>query len=292
MALGVPCRLGAGTGSRVHDIRLEGCNMAKDAFWFRHDANARRDSKIMGLRAKYGWAGYGLWWAIVEILRESPGYRMAIGRPWQCQALAMELGVETDYLSAFLKDCIEEFKDGESGLLQTDGEYIWSDSLCRRMGTWDERKRLLSEAGKRGADARWGDQDGKANGEGNGEAIATPMATPMAIREDKKREDQRRVDHKKEKDPVSNEPDAASRTPHGEIVSLYNTICTSLPSVKEITDSRRRTLKAHWRKHPSIERFRMLFEKAEASEFLSGRNGKWQGCDFDWLIEGITGSPK
>jgi hypothetical protein len=23
---------------------------------------------------------------------------------------------------------------------------------------------------------------------------------------------------------------------------------------------------------------------AQASDFLSGRNGKWTGCNFDWLI--------
>jgi len=28
----------------------------------------------------------------------------------------------------------------------------------------------------------------------------------------------------------------------------------------------------------------MGFQKAESSDFLSGRTGKWSGCSFDWII--------
>ena len=30
--------------------------------------------------------------------------------------------------------------------------------------------------------------------------------------------------------------------------------------------------------------FEELFEKAEASDYLSGRNGKWTNCGFEWII--------
>ena len=42
--------------------------MAKDAFYFSHDYNARSDQKISKLLAKHGMLGYGLYWAIIEIL--------------------------------------------------------------------------------------------------------------------------------------------------------------------------------------------------------------------------------
>ena len=42
--------------------------MAKDTFYFSHDYNSRNDSKIKKLLAKYGYEGYGLFWAIIEDL--------------------------------------------------------------------------------------------------------------------------------------------------------------------------------------------------------------------------------
>lgn len=72
--------------------------------------------------------------------------------------------------------------------------------------------------------------------------------------------------------------------PYQEIVNLYNSIVKSLPQVKMLSDKRKKTIKANWNKHKNIELFKEVFQKAEESDFLSGRNGKWVGCNFDWLI--------
>lgn len=42
--------------------------MAKDTYYFSHDYNARNDNKIKKLISKHGFAGYGLFWAIIEEL--------------------------------------------------------------------------------------------------------------------------------------------------------------------------------------------------------------------------------
>lgn len=70
-----------------------------------------------------------------------------------------------------------------------------------------------------------------------------------------------------------------------DVVDLYNGICRSLPKVAKITDERRRHINARLKEHPP-EDFRRAFEKAEASDFLSGRAKDWQAT-FDWII----GSP-
>ena len=70
-----------------------------------------------------------------------------------------------------------------------------------------------------------------------------------------------------------------------DVVDLYNGICKSLPKVAKITDERRRHINARLKEHPP-EDFRRAFEKAEASDFLSGRAKDWQAT-FDWII----GSP-
>jgi len=72
--------------------------------------------------------------------------------------------------------------------------------------------------------------------------------------------------------------------PYDDIVKSYNEICTSLPAVKVLSDKRRDKIRSCYKKVGSIDQFIEVFEKAEASDFLSGRNGVWGGCNFDWLI--------
>ena len=77
----------------------------------------------------------------------------------------------------------------------------------------------------------------------------------------------------------------AKAVPYNEIVDLYNELCPSLPSVKKLTDKRKRNLKTLWEFiKGDMEHIRTVFENAEDSDFLSGRNEKWTGCNFDWLI--------
>ena len=66
------------------------------------------------------------------------------------------------------------------------------------------------------------------------------------------------------------------------IQELYNTICTSLPRCTIISDSRRRAI-ATITKSYSMEQIEQAFKKAQASDFLSGRDNRWK-CSFDWLM--------
>jgi len=72
--------------------------------------------------------------------------------------------------------------------------------------------------------------------------------------------------------------------PFEETKKLHNTICVSLPKVRGMTEKRKKALKARWIKYKKIEVFEAVFKLAEKSDFLSGRNGKWTNCGFDWLI--------
>lgn len=69
-----------------------------------------------------------------------------------------------------------------------------------------------------------------------------------------------------------------------QIVDLYNSICVSFPSVRSISESRRKAIKARLNTY-SVEDFETVFRNAEASSFLKGANGRdWQ-ANFDWLIK-------
>ena len=68
-----------------------------------------------------------------------------------------------------------------------------------------------------------------------------------------------------------------------QIADMYNSICISFPSVRSLSDARKRAIKARLKTY-TVEDFRTVFESAEASSFLKGENGGWK-ASFDWLIK-------
>ena len=46
----------------------------KDVGYFSHDSNAQHAPKIIKMLAKHGWESYGLFWGIVEKLRNETDY--------------------------------------------------------------------------------------------------------------------------------------------------------------------------------------------------------------------------
>jgi hypothetical protein len=65
-------------------------------------------------------------------------------------------------------------------------------------------------------------------------------------------------------------------------ISKFNEICHSLPRVENMSDDRKKKLKARLDKY-GHEKLMQAFELAERSDFLSGRSGKWR-ASFDWII--------
>lgn len=71
-----------------------------------------------------------------------------------------------------------------------------------------------------------------------------------------------------------------------KIADLYHEKCQSLPKVKKLTPARKQAIRNRWREYKGeLRAFRILFETAEYSDFLSGRNGRWNGCNLDWLMQ-------
>lgn len=67
-------------------------------------------------------------------------------------------------------------------------------------------------------------------------------------------------------------------------IDTYNNICTALPKVQKLSDSRKRYIKT-FLKSFTEEEFKTICEETQGSDFLSGRNGKWTGANFDWIIK-------
>ena len=80
------------------------------------------------------------------------------------------------------------------------------------------------------------------------------------------------------------EKESKEKKPCQQIADMYNDTCVSLPRCTRLSDSRLKALKARLRKY-SLDDFKLLFEKAEASDFLKGSNGRDWSANFDWLIK-------
>ena len=67
------------------------------------------------------------------------------------------------------------------------------------------------------------------------------------------------------------------------VVRLYNDLCPSLPSVRTLSDKRKRDIKTRLKKY-ALDDFQKVFEKAEKSSFLRGDNERGFRASLDWLI--------
>lgn len=97
-------------------------------------------------------------------------------------------------------------------------------------------------------------------------------------REEEKREEKISLDKKREEE----QPEAV-HVNYQAIVDAFNQTCPSFPRVKNLSDNRRKAIKARLNTYSEAD-FQVLFEKAEASEFLKGKNSRNWMATFDWLI--------
>lgn len=126
----------------------------KSTNYFSHDSNARNDEKLVRLRMKQGAAGYGVYFMILERLREEADYMSAK----DYNMIAFDLRVD----AAIVKSVVEDF-----GLFTftDDGKCFYSESFTRRMDIKDTLRCQRSEGGKIGMKNRWKKEQGKQDKE-------------------------------------------------------------------------------------------------------------------------------
>ena len=131
----------------------------KDVYYFSHDANALSDPKILAMRCDYGFESYGLYWAIIEMLRNESNFKLPLHKNTY-RAIKMQTGTTID-VEKYLNDCINEYRDDESGngLFNSDGRMFWSASLLRRLKKYEE----IKEKRRQAANARWNKTKEKNN---------------------------------------------------------------------------------------------------------------------------------
>lgn len=119
--------------------------------YFSHDSNARDDEKILAMRIDLGWEAYGLYWALIEMLRDASDYMLKAN----FKVLAFSLHTTPDLLQQIICNY---------GLFSftEDGDSFFSHSLTKRM----EEKEIVSKKRRASAGNRWGKTaDADANAE-------------------------------------------------------------------------------------------------------------------------------
>ena len=78
-----------------------------------------------------------------------------------------------------------------------------------------------------------------------------------------------------------------------QIMDDYNMTCIDLPKIQTISEERRRRIRTLMNGmdkdkilpgKTAYERLHAIFQLTHESDFLSGRDGKWSRCSFDWMI--------
>lgn len=82
---------------------------------------------------------------------------------------------------------------------------------------------------------------------------------------------------------IDTDTEKERRVDYLAVIDLYHEVCPSFPSIRTVSDKRKKAIRARLRTY-TMDDFRTLFEKAEASDFLKGNNKRNWSADFDWLI--------
>lgn len=226
--------------------------MAKEAYYFSHDSNARRDPKILAMRNEYGNKGYGWYWILVEMLSEQDDYMLKHTK-WVTNAIAMEMLCDTSEAEKFVFSCIEDYE-----LFVSDGEHFWSESLLRRMNIKEAKRKKRVEAGKKGAQSRWSD----------GNAIATPKQSHSnAMAKDGKGKE-KKVKESKEKE--SNKDIVADAPAYKEVIDYLNEKAST--QYRESSKKTQTLIKARLNENFTVDDFKTVIDK-KAADWLNDE--KW-----------------
>ena len=144
-------------------------NINAPVAYISHDVGMRNHRKVRVLRQKFGHMGYAVWCYLLETLAGKEGFAMPFDEVEQ-EILAVDFCVEVQELRDIVEACVRlRLLTLKDGLLR-------SDTLIDRLCIVLDARQKMSEAGKLGAERRWG---------GNSSAIAplpdpngNPIATP------------------------------------------------------------------------------------------------------------------
>lgn len=254
------------------------------AVYFTHSVRMRKNLQIQVLRAKFGWGGFGIWCAILEILGEN-NFEIH----WDSENVEMfeimqvDLSIEEELLRGIIDFCLAR------KLFVVEDGILYSPAQKRFMQPFLEMREKRGEAGKKAAEKRWEKeqtpQKSKRNKQkdnticdGNANALATQCEPKgnnrleyTRVQYTREKEKERVLSNSKEK-PSENfrkadfcqgdfseggtetdpqpKPQGENPTPipYPEIEAAWNAQRGDLPSLQGLSETRRAKIKSRWAK--------------------------------------------
>jgi hypothetical protein len=114
----------------------------KEAYYFSHDSNAKDDPKCVLLIEQLGLEGYGIYWVLIEVLRDQSTYKYPV-------ALLPSLSRKYNTTFEKMKTVVYNY-----GLFTVDENDFFSLSLMERMENYEHKRLMASKAGKKSAEQR------------------------------------------------------------------------------------------------------------------------------------------
>ena len=289
------------------------------ARYFSHDSNARNSDKLIRLRMRHKAAGYGVYFMILERLREEPDY-MSVK---DYNMIAFDLRED----ASLIKSVVEDF-----GLFAftEDGKCFYSESFTRRMSKMDAERQKRAEGGKKAMSKRWkkwelAGNKGDTTAESNDDTVAEREETE-GISISKKQENgnetitdlqendklvitdlqendnnknkikKTRIKESKENNKEKNK-ETKKRAEDGKTVEekcrgtfdFFNQMTdyykSSIKPVRVYTEERRRKIEAVVQRF-TAEQIARAVGNAMTSDYLNGRTPRRKlPADFDWIFD-------
>lgn len=149
--------------------------MKKDAYYFSHDANATNDPKIMVMIAQWGLEAYGIFWVLIEHLREQPGFKSHL-------LILKALALRHSSSEEKFKHVVFDF--GLFEIMQD--TFFYSKSLIDRMKPLEDKREKMKEL----AYKRWNKTDAHAmpthintHSEGNASKVKESKVKESKVKE-------------------------------------------------------------------------------------------------------------
>lgn len=100
----------------------------------------------------------GLFWAIIEMMRNESNYKLSLDKN-TFRSIKMLTATTID-VEEFVNNCINEYKgENGNGLFNANEKEFWSESFLSRMKKYEEIKEKRKAAGLKGLQKRWGNKE-------------------------------------------------------------------------------------------------------------------------------------
>jgi len=153
----------------------------KDLCWFSHDSNAKDHPKCMLVIDQMGLEGYGIFWILIETLREQSNYKYPI-------ALIPSLARKYNTTQAKMETIVKNY-----GLFNIENDnFFWNSSLTRRMQFFENKRLQQIEAGKKGVAAKKAKAEQQLLSLREEHSSNRPFNDPQAIKENKTKSNEKK----------------------------------------------------------------------------------------------------